>query len=302
MDNIQEKIEIPSIGYQGDDKKLKERIFKFKVGSLRIAIFTVVGFVMGAFSHTYVRDSFLPTKVLLAVPYKLSEAIYVSILGTDAADAHHWMWPAMTEFFPHSQLATYVAEVVTVILIAGAIYGSLAYFTGDKRVFTLQRYLKFAGCWCAVILLSIGAAYGINAKAVSDSEKLVGITGIHLTFETDQGLYGGMRVKNELKEPLLKLLYDELAQIEVRRRPEEEIPIHFDFGWGGETECWINCRDCYLVTEQGKTYWVSETFADLVNRFYQTKELPEEINVMEGGLGAASTEDRIETIWEEMAE
>ena len=159
MDNIQEKVEIPRIEYQGDDKKLKERVFKFKTGSLRIAVFTVVGFVVGFFSRTYTSDSFFPTKLILAIPYKINEAIYCSILGTDAATTRYWRWPpGQTIFFPRSQLATLFAEVVTTILISGAIYGSLAYFTGDKRVFTLGRYLKFAGCWCAVILLAIGGA------------------------------------------------------------------------------------------------------------------------------------------------
>ena len=50
MEQIQEKIEIPQVTYQGDDKKLKERVSKFKAGTLRIVIFTIVGLFMGYYS------------------------------------------------------------------------------------------------------------------------------------------------------------------------------------------------------------------------------------------------------------
>lgn len=275
MNNIQEKIEIPKIEYQGDDKKLKERIFKFKTGSFRIAVFTVVGFIVGFYSRTYTSDSFFPMKLILAIPYKINEAIYCSILGTDAATTRYWRWPpSQTIFFPRSLLATIFAEVVTTILISGAIYGSLAYFTGDKRVFTLGRYLKFAGCWSVVILLAIGGAYGVNAKAVRDNEKLIGIEGIYLTREMGNGVFGSGRVGDEETEQLLELLYGSMEEITVERDPEEEIPINFSFSWGRETECRINCVECYLVTERGRIYHVSEEFAAVVYRCYVTGVLP----------------------------
>ena len=275
QDNIQEKIEIPKVEYQGDDKKLKERIFKFKTGSFRIAVFTVVGFVVGFYSRTYTSDSFFPTKLVLAIPYKISEAIYCSVLGTDAATVRYWEWPpSQTIFFPRSWLATIVAEVVTTILISGAIYGSLAYFTGDKRVFTLVRYLKFVGCWCTVILLTIGGAYGINAKAVSDNEKLIGIEGIYLTRQWDDEVFSSGIVGDEETERMLEMLYGSLEEITVERKSEEEIPINFSFSWGRETECRINCSECYLVTEGGRIYRVSEDFAEIVYRCYVTGVLP----------------------------
>lgn len=274
-DNTQEKIEIPKVKYQGDDKKLKERIFKFKTGSFRIAVFTVVGFVVGSYSRTYTSDSFFPTKLILAIPYKINEAIYCSILGTDAATTRYWRWPpSQTIFFPRSALATIFAEVVTTILISGAIYGSLAYFTGDKRVFTLGRYLKFAGCWCAVIFLSIVGAYGINAKAVSDNEKLIGIEGIYLTRELGDGSSSSGRVGDKETEELLEMLYGSMEEITVERKSEEEIPINFSFSWGRETECRINCTECYLVTERGRIYSVSKDFAEIVYRFYVTGVFP----------------------------
>lgn len=174
MDCKQERIYIPEVVYTGEDKVLKERVTKFKAGSLRIFLFTIVGFVMGAYSHNYIADDFIVTKIILAIPYKICEAIYVFLIGTDAKEILHTYGIVnglFTSFFPCSMLATFLAEKLTTIFISGAIYGSAAYFTGDKRVFTLQRFFKFFACWCVIILILIGTAYGVNAWERSQIEE-----------------------------------------------------------------------------------------------------------------------------------
>ena len=304
MDNERansEKIDIPEIVYQGDDKKLKERIRKFKAGSIRIAVFTVVGLFMGFFSHTYTRDSFLPTKIIFAIPYKISEAIYTSVLGTDAlaGNIENYVGEGLyilrwTSFFPHSGLATLLAEGVTTLLIGGAIYGSLAYFTGDKRVFTLQRFIKFAGCWCGVILLVIGLAYGINAKMVADNERLRGEPEFFLIHgELENGSFGGGSLIRDQWAPVLReLLYSELEPVQVTRdvAREVEMVLYFDEGRTGLFEhvgyYRVNYLDCYLATEQGKTYHISKEFAELVRIFDKEGELPEDVeSVFSTGIG-----------------
>ena len=287
MENEQarlDKIEIPEVVYQGDDKKLKERIHKFKTGSFRIAVFTVVGLFMGFFSSTYTWDSFLPTKIIFSIPYKLTEAIYLSVLGT-SGDLRWPMYPAWTEFFPHSGLATFLAENVTTLLIGGAIYGSLAYFTGDKRVFTLQRFLKFAGCWCGIILLVIGLAYGINAKALADNEQLRGEPVFYLIHGDlgDGMLVGGYVLDDESVRILREQLYSELEPMRVSRDFENEVMMSLDYnyektglfsrlGW-----YFVNYNDRYLATEQGKTYRISQEFAEVIRIYYETGELPENL-------------------------
>ena len=290
MDNEQvtsEKIEIPEIVYQGDDKKLKERIHKFKTGSFRIFVFTIMGLFMGFYSHTYIGETFLPMKIILAVPYKLSEAIYTFFLGTDSAylDSVFMLYagPAM---FPHSALATILAESVTTVLIGGAIYGSLAYFTGDKRVFTLQRYLKFAGCWCGVILLTIGAVYGVNAKAVADNERLSGQPDFYLHHgKLSYNIAGGSGVVGRQSSYALReLLYEELEPMQVVRNTEKEVEMQLEYGFENMGGLFarvgyyrVNYEDCYLVTERGKTYRVSEEFARVIGVYYETGKLPEDM-------------------------
>lgn len=124
MDQAQDRIEIPQVTYHGDDKKLKERVSKFKAGTLRIVIFTIVGLFMGYYSHTYVTDPFFPTKLITAIPYKVMEAIYGSILHVDTmVSREFWGYTLEWEFFPYSALANPLAEPFTTMLIGGAIYG-----------------------------------------------------------------------------------------------------------------------------------------------------------------------------------
>lgn len=260
----QRKIEIPEIVYQGDDKKLKERVFKFKTGSFRIAVFTIVGFIMGVFSRNYVGIAFFPMKLIMAIPYKASEAIYVSVIGTDAARLmvnFEERWAFMfTEFFPHSYIATFLAENFTTVLIGGAVYGSLAYFTGDSRVFTLRRFLKFVSVWCGMILIVVGSAYLVNVKAIWDNENLKGDPFFFMRNSAGSGSsISGAQIK--------EFFYSELEVIEIERDWDEELELEITFNSVRYCACRVNYDKQYLVTEQGKTYHISEEFAQVIREF-----------------------------------
>lgn len=262
----QKKIEIPEVVYQGDDKKLKERVSKFKEGSLRIAVFTVVGFIMGAYSRNYTSVGFFPVKLILAVPYKISEAIYVSVIGTDAAQIRmipfggsDWHW-FLTEYFPHSIVATFLAETVTTVLMGGAIYGALAYFTGDKRVFTMQRFVKFGAVWCAVLLVSIGTAYLVNAKVLQDNENLRGDP--RFMIFNSQG--SGQEIEGQLAT---EYFYSGLEERKIVRDYEEELPLEILFNHTRICACRVNYEEQYVATEQGRTYHISAEFAQIIRQY-----------------------------------
>lgn len=269
------KLEIPSIVYQGDDKKLQERIRKFKAGTFRIVLFTIVGFIMGLYSYTYVGENFLPMKAVLAIPYKLNEALYVSILGTDAkvgGSEEYCMFGFLTEFFPHSYLATFLAETVTTVLIGGAIYGSLAYFTGDRKVFTLQRFLKFAGCWCVAIMLCVVIAYGFNTKAVADNEALIGKPEIWLYDREGKSDSG----ENAIMESLLEeCIYSGMDREYLQRDYEGEVYLRIKFPPFRTTVCRINFEEGYLVAEKGTTYRIPEEYAKIMKDYAEGHILPD---------------------------
>ena len=268
------KLEIPSIVYQGDDKKLQERVRKFKAGTFRIVLFTIVGFIMGHFSYTYVGENFLPMKAILAIPYKLNEALYVSVLGTDAmarGTEEYSMFTTFTEFFPHSYLATFLAETMTTVLIGGAVYGSLAYFTGDRRVFTMQRFIKFTGYWCTAILLCVGLTYGVNAKAVADNEALRGKPVIRLYDREGKS----DSAENTLMESLLEeCIYGGLEREDVQRDYEGEVYIRITFSLLRTTVCRVNFQEGYLVAEKGTTYRSPEEYAQIMKGYAEGYILP----------------------------
>ncbi|MDE6639242.1 MAG: hypothetical protein K2K63_01785 [Acetatifactor sp.] len=261
------KLEIPSIVYQGDDKKLQERVRKFKAGTFRIVLFTIVGFIMGHYSYTYVGENFMPMKAVLAIPYKLNEALYVSILGTDAmvgGTEEYCIFGFFTEFFPHSYLATFLAETVSTVLIGGAVYGALAYFTGDRKVFTMQRFVKFAGCWCIAILLCVVMAYGVNTKAVADNEALKGIPVVRLYDREGKSDSG----ENVVIESLLEeCIYGGLEQDDLQRDYEGEVYFRITFSLLRTTVCRINFREGYLVAEKGTTYRIPEEYAQIMKGY-----------------------------------
>ena len=242
-------------------------------------MFTIVGFVLGAYSRYYTSVSFFPMKLILAIPYKISEAIYVSIIGTDAAHMMarrpaEWHW-YFTEFFPHSTTATFMAEICTTFFIGGAIYGALAYFTGDKRVFTMQRFLKFGVVWCGVILMTVGAAYLVNAKAIHDNENLEGEPSFKVYNSEGKGtnIRGG-----EDGQLIREYFYSELKEMDIVRDYEEELSLGIIFDSVRYSGCSVNYKEQYLVTEQGRTYHISGEFAQIIRQFEEEGMLPPELS------------------------
>ncbi len=269
MDEIRDRIEIPQVTYQGDDRKLKERIFKFKAGTFRIVIFTIVGLFMGYYSNTYVRDSFFPTKLITAIPYKLTEAVYRLLVPVNTWISAEMMgWNTTGGYFLHSVIADLMAVPLTTTLVGGAVYGSLAYFTGDKRVFTLQRFMKFAGCWCALLLLVVGAACGIDAKAKADNERFAGEGRFYLHDAEGRGSLVGEEEAGVLRE----YFYSELALADAERDRSGEVPLAIYYDGGIRYGVYmINYELQYVVTEQGKVYHISGEFTEAATEYMREK-------------------------------
>ena len=289
---LEEEIEIPEVSYEGEDSKLLELVGKFKKGTLRIIIFTLVGAAMGWFSYTYTTDSFFITKVIFAVPYKISEAIYVSVIGTGAVPWYPGadMW-GFTEFFPQSVPATFLAERVTPILIGTALYGCMGYFTGDKRVFTLRRFVKFLFCHGVVLAVFIAVVYGVNAKAEYDNNRLRGTEYFSLESETQ-----GETITGDRAEILLNAFENGRKEDDnIIRNEDGEIRIHISFAGGMRNmSASVNAEERYLATEDGSTFRISEEFCGYVKEYYDTGGLMgvQTIEVEEGESADESISDQ----------
>lgn len=198
-----QSVSIPKQSYQGEDKKLQEQVVHYEKGTRRILIFTLVGMIMGWFSRTYVTQEFFLIKLILCVPYKISEIIYRTLGDwqgrSNFTDYMFDYWKmdvdALLNFFPFSNVISALAEYLTPVLIGGFVYGSLAYFTGDKRIFTLVKYLKFGALWAVGIGLYVGAMFGAYHIHEDRLNELKGMEGFALETK-----WGGMQVKISREE------------------------------------------------------------------------------------------------------
>ena len=277
MEEKLSEINIPKINGEINDKKMLIRINKFKAGTIRILVFTIVGLIIGWFGYTYTTDGFILTKIIFAIPYKISESIYTKIIGTGYAVFTNSLFGMDTEFFRQSAFATFLAEHITPVFIGGAIFGGMAYFTGDKRVFTMERFVKFVCVWIEVIILYVGCVYGINAKAEYDNNQLYQIDYFYLA-STDRG---EAILDKERADKLLTAFENGLsADNTITRDEENEISIEIVFSKGMRSMvALVNCDENYLVTQNGSIYHVSKEFVSYVNEYYKTGILMDSTNI-----------------------
>lgn len=260
----EEGIAIPRITYTGNDAVLKEQVIHYEKGTRRIVVFTIVGLLMGWFSYRYYGENFLPLKMILAVPYKLSELLH-NALHTEAI----WYSGVRPEdaFFPQAPYVSRLAEYGTAALFGGALYGSLAYFTGDKRIFTLSGYVKFGCIWAAVIGVFTAALFGANAWQAGQNNELKNVSGFFIEGEASgSGYYQDTR--NELYEKLRDSFYDGEGPVEAgseTRDMEGELYLGLWFGdyLQGAMDARIHPELGYVVTDRGRVYEMPEAFMEV---------------------------------------
>lgn len=269
----EKELEIPNTLYEGEDHKLKEQIVHYEKGTRRIAVFTLVGLVMGWFSISYYTDSFLPTKIILAIPYKISEIFYglihdVPYLYTPGQG----IWDA---YFPQNGTLSLLAERITPVLTGGAVYGSLAFFTGDSRIFTLKKYLKFAGVWVLLIGLYGGILTGLNAYFVEKNNQLKDINGYFLYSEYYGALFSDLD-GGEFDKQVFKQLNDAFFEdgepkliTNMNRNSSQEVRLEFRMGKyrSGFMVAFVNPHQRYLVTDKGRIYQITERFSGYIEKF-----------------------------------
>lgn len=303
-----EEIAIPRQSFQGEEGKLKEQAVHYEKGTRRIVVFTIVGMIMGWFSKLYVVQEFFPIKLILCVPYKISEILYRTLGGWGGShiynEAVYDMWQPdimdMWGMFPFAAIIGGLAEWITPVLIGGAIYGSLAYFTGDKRIFTLTKYLKFAGVWAAVLGLYVGILFGAYPIHLQRLNDLNGIN--RMRIHTEWGyLFLDMQEERgqARKVPMASAdengddgNFDELAAIWydalfVNGQKPEKIEMQYFSQEQEEGEylihletlvdslpCRVNPEEKYMRTIGGEVYRISDAFAEMMKKYGVKEEEP----------------------------
>jgi hypothetical protein len=261
---------IPKAEYTGENQNLKLKVIKYNRGKSRIVLFTIIGLIMGWLSFHYTSDSFFITKLIMAIPYKISEAIYTTL--------HHipYMYQSeyrgvINEYFPESMLITFLAEKITPTLIGGAIYGSIGYFTGDKRIFTLSKYLRFALLWCGIILLWIGIVFAGDRISIRENSQLKDIKGFFLNAENHGSGFYEEEERSEGFEVLRKALGDVtlLKEIDDYQVTEHQATVEIYMGLGRCCLTTVNWDENYMILDTGRVVAVPKEFAQLVRQFYE---------------------------------
>jgi hypothetical protein len=259
---------IPDTEYNGTDHALKARIFKYNRGRKRILAFTVIGIVMGWLSIRYTQDSFILTKIIMAIPYKISEMIYTTLHSTPSI-YHASPLGVFNEFFPQSYPVTFMAERITPVFIGGAIYGSIGYFTGNKRIFTLNGFLRFALVWSGIILLWIGIVFASNSISIKQNAQLKDINGFFFEAEDHgESVYQDERksfelIKNALGDVTL------LKDIEDYKYTEGSTTVGIFMGLGRQNLTLVNWEENYMIMDMGRVVAIPQAFADLVRDYYE---------------------------------
>lgn len=252
---------------------------KSRRGTNRVILFSVAGLIIGLNSHLYEKDTFLITKVVLGLPYKISAAVYQFMIGTNAEDAQNTMALLNTDFFPNSLIATNLAKWVTPMLLAIFIFGSFAYFTGDKEIFTLQRYVRFFYGNMLVLILLVCLVYGVNKKADSDNCALKGIQTFIL--QSNQMISEEFRGK-EAAELRTSLQQDLREDSDITRDTEQEIQIGLILGRGTRfADAYVNVQEQYIAVEDGTVYHVGKKFCQYVKEYRQKGTIREFRNSQE---------------------
>ncbi|WP_027399143.1 hypothetical protein [Anaerovorax odorimutans] len=262
---------------------LKEQVEHYDKGTKRIIVFTIVGLIMGWFSYKYYTTDLLPLKIIIGIPYKINEMIHQtlhhhnSIYMANANVAS--ITKVLDEFFPQAYFVSFIAEFGIASLIGGAIYGSIGFFTGDKRIFTLTRYLKFTAVWVCIISLAFAGTFIANKIAVDKNQTFEDLSGFYINYESGgTGVYKddtgeGGKFFDSLKKAFYK--DGKIAKEEnVKRDMDDEEVIEFIFGSYGQRymASFINLKEKYLVTDVGNIYKMSDEFCQLVLKYQEEQE------------------------------
>ena len=258
---------------------LKERVEHYDKGTRRILVFTIVGLILGWFSYRYYITDFLPLKIILSIPYKISEMLHTALHDHSYIYLGESVQGHLDAFFPQSRFASFFAEYGVTSLIGGALYGSIGFFTGDKRIFTLTKFLKFSAVWAVIISATIGGTFLINQIAVDKNHSFTDVSGFYLHYDHGgDGFYRGNTGEREaFYSDLERAFYQdgEIIGLPDQKRDfggEDLIEIYYGRWFTRYMAAWVNTKEKYLVSDDGTIYSMNDTFCKLVEEYQEREE------------------------------
>jgi len=278
LDNmLGEQQEIKSDLPQVDDEVLISKIKGRIAGIRRITVYGIMGFLLGLFSRFYTLDKFLPTKAVMALPYKLAEfglGIFFSQnklrpwqpMGAYHGNARY----GNMGFFPYNPMLDLAVSLITPAIVACFIALMLGYLLSDKRVFRRKKIINFLAAGLITFLMWSAILYGAYSCTLSKIDSLQGIKEITVySVERGSGRWLLKIDKDALSQQKFKQLFSYIA--EAKKMGESSYPedkkgfeLVLDFAGGGRTAAFIDLERSDMVLMNGNQYAVSNKAVDIL--------------------------------------
>lgn len=247
-----------------DDEVLVEKIKTHKKGIRRIKSYSIFGFLLGIFSLKYTSDSFIVTKAIMALPYKLAEfmlGIFFSKNQLNPWQQEKWhLMPRGMGYFPHNPVLNFLVELITPALVAMFLAMIVAFLTSDKRVFQRKQILRFIASAAIVFVLWFGLIYGIYNNSINKIKKLEDIKSITIYEQTKNSSSWLVRIdEDNIYEEKYNLILSGISQaIELENHSTinemEGLRLNISFKGGGLSIGHID-MDKGIMLMQDYTYY-----------------------------------------------
>jgi hypothetical protein len=272
-EHLKDGINIPQIARNVEDNKLIQRIIKRRKGLQRIVLFSIVGFVLGFLSFYYTKDKFFVTKIIMAIPYKLSDAIFSSL--RPAANRYIALigglgGPLRGNYFIQFTLLGLIAERFTPAIIGMGLYGSLGYFTGDKKIFTLDKYVKYLIKGLAIVVLWVCLVFGVYYYNLTEMYHLKNVEAVQvLKFETNgiSSIYFNLENKPQSFNDIIKGLDGKVFKDSIGRSyrsSADRVTVIFDMRFGRTVAGQVDVANNTVTLDNGDIYEVGDSFTKVV--------------------------------------
>lgn len=267
------KGDLPQVNDEVLISKIKGRI----TGIRRITVYGIMGFLLGLFSRFYTLDKFLPTKAVMAMPYKLAEFG----LGILFSQNKLQPWQTMGShygnagygymgFFPYNPMLDLAVSLVTPAIVACFIALMLGYLLSDKRVFRRKKIINFLAAGLITFLMWSTILYGAYSHTLLQIDGLRGIKEITVySVERSSSRWLLKIDKDALSQEKFKQLFSYIAEAKKTGKssyPEDEkgFELLLDFAGGGRAAAFIEPEKGGMVLMNGNKYAVSNKAVDIL--------------------------------------
>lgn len=260
-DLLSQPLDMPSQPVEVDDEVLIGRIKARSKGIKRITIFGILGFFLGVFSHVYILDTFIITKAIMALPYKLAELV-LGIFFTQSTASFYF--DGDMGFFPFNQSLELAATLITPGFIAAFIAIMIGYLVSDQRVFTRKKIVNFIVAGIVALSVWIAILYGAYTYYAYTTAKIDNLEGIKC-IEISSPDHITSKVMRINEDAFLQPKYaDFIAALEKAKmtgkskssysRQENDYGLEIDFAGGSSMYAYISVQSQEMVMENGNIY------------------------------------------------